>query len=204
MARSLSKTPLADRSITTSGASYLEELGVDQDHIMAKLPCCVIRSIQQVGPNIPSLHPLAAQLNADILQERVDQILRVVHSLELQSRLATSEHGHASVTPLNLLEPVIDAILLVPSMSDPSARMAILNSLSPTIRDTISRSTISRIDVLNTIRACQNYSDGLQQLVAAIRLIERDSTSMQNLDVVILALADADAVRYRLEGNQRP
>jgi hypothetical protein len=196
-------SPLWDRSITTTGRSYLQELGVDEALIKAELPGIVIRSIQQVGPSHPALQPLVSQVNADMIQERVDQVLSAVQTLTQQSQVATSgalpPGPGRSAARVDLLEPVIDAILLVPSMGDYSARMAILSSLSPRIRDAIPRSAIARVEILNTVRTCQNYSGGMQELVAAIRVIERDSESMKDLDAAVLALADNDLVKPYLE-----
>jgi hypothetical protein len=199
-------SPLWDRSATLTGQSRLQELGVDEALIRAELPGIVIRSIQQVGPSHPALQPLVSQLNADMIQEKVDQVLGVVQALAMQPRTAPPGQPFADpgryVPRVDLLEPVIDAILLVPSMADYSARMAILSSLSPRIRDAIPRSAIARVEILNTLRTCQNYSGGMRELVAAIRMIEGDSDSMRNLDNVILALADNDLVSVHL--NEKP
>jgi Effector-associated domain 2 len=192
-------SPLADPSITSTGRSRLDQLGVDGSRLIAEIPGTIIRSIQQVGPSYPVLQPLIAQLNADSVQERVDQILDMVQAQVLPSPGGPRE-GTLTGTGWNAcpaprrgaLDPMIDAILGVPSMGDYGARMAIINTLPPMIRDAIPRNAIARVDIMNTIQTCENYSGGLRELVSAIRTIERDSKAMANLDATILAL-DADA-----------
>ena len=195
-------SPLLDRTVGGDGRSDFDRLGVDGGWISAELPGIVIRSIQQVGPSYPSLQPLVSQLNADIIQEQagsiqeqIDEVLGAVEALALQSQLAPA--GRDS-TPApgraDLLQPVVDAILRLPSMGDYGARMMILTSLSPRIRDVIPRSSVARLDVINTVRTCRNYSGGLQELVAAIRVVERDSVPMRELDAAILALGGNESV----------
>jgi Effector-associated domain 2 len=189
--------PLADRNITPSGRSYFDELGVDGHRLIEDLPVAVLRSIQQVGPRYPALQPLVAQLNADSILERIDRILdafqeRVLHPAA--GTLPALNAGLASrpASTSSLIDPVIDAVLLVPSMADYGARMAIIGTLPPRIRDAIPRNAIARIDILNTIRTCENYTGGLRELIGAIRSIEGDSRAMAHLETVILALDDAE------------
>lgn len=199
-------SPLLDRTAAQDGRSYFDRLGMDGGRICADLPGIVIASIQEVGPGHPALLPLVSQLNADITQERIDEVLRAVQALMLPPSAAASAayprsgaRPRPGATPADLLEPVLDAILGVPSMGDYGARMTIISSLSPRVRDAIPRSPVARIDTLNTIRTCQNYSGGMQELVAAIRVIERDSEPMRDLDAAILALADDEAIGREFE-----
>jgi hypothetical protein len=198
-------SPLSERAGTSSGKSRLQELGVDEAFIRAELPNIVIRSIQQVGPSHAALLPLASQLNADLIQDKIDEVLDAVQALALQQHSASAAQPPAGAGPagratrVDLLAPVLKAILEVPSMGDYSARMAILTSLSPRIRDAIPRSAIARVEMMNTIRTCQNYAGGMQELVAAIRMIEGDSEPIRNLDDAILALADNELVSAHLK-----
>jgi Effector-associated domain 2 len=181
--------PLADPAVTSSGHSYFEELGIDGAQFQAALPDVLVRSIQQAAPGYPALQPLAAQLNADALMERVDQVLDAVQArLHPATGPAAAQAGSAE-----FLGPVIDAFLAIPSMSDYGTRMTIITMLSPRIRDAIPRSPVARIEILNTFRTCQNYAGGLRELVSTIRFIEGDSEPMKRLDAVILALGDTQA-----------
>jgi hypothetical protein len=196
--------PLADPDITTSGRSYLSEIGVDEAEVIADLPGIVIRSIQQVGATRVVLQPLVGQLNADIIQADTQRILNAVQSL-LQAQVESAlpppgtrpRHLH-----FELLEPVIDALQLVPSFSDYNARNSIISSLRLEVQGTISRSSIPRIDIVNTVRTCANYTGGLDELLSAIRVIEGDSNAMQHLDRTILSLTQNDLVRREIGGEQ--
>jgi len=190
---------LADPSITPLGRSYFEEIGVDGLRLREELPATIVRSIQHVSANYPSIRPLAAQLSTDSIQERVDQILNYIQAQALLPHPPPTGPPHQAASKPNrpvpglpnwpeLLQTVIDAVLDVPTMADLGSRTATINTLSPRIRDAIPRSPIARIEILNTIRTCQNYAGGLSELVAAIRLIERDSNAMDRLDQCILAL----------------
>lgn len=198
--------PLADASITTSGRSYLSEIGVDEARVLGDLPDIVIRSIQQVGASNPALQPLAAQLNADVIQADTRQILDAVQALLLRERTAPaapSPGGDRSRhLTVELLDPVIDAMKRVPAFSDYNARNAIINMLHPDIQGAISRSPIPAIEMVNTVKTCANYTGGLNELLAAIRIVEGDSEPMRELEQAIAALGRHDFVRRQIESGQ--
>jgi hypothetical protein len=178
--------PLTDPDPRRSGRSCLDELGVNSSGFREALPQVMLRAVQQAAPAHPALQPLAAQLNADATMERIDQVLDAVQQLQVRPPA-----GSTSTAIQDLVAPVIDAILDVPAMADYGSRVAILNALSPQIRDAIPRHPVARVEVLNIIRTCQNYPGGLRELVSAIRVIERDSTPMASLDAAVLALGQA-------------
>jgi hypothetical protein len=196
--------PLADAGISASGRSYLSEIGVDGDQVLADLPGIVIRSIQQVGASNPALQPLAAQLNADVIQADTRQILDAVQVLLTQARVAPalpepgSRPRHLDV---ELLDPLIDAMQLMPSFGDYNARNSIINALRPSIRGAIARSPIARIEILNTIQTAANYTGGLAELRSVLRTIEGDSDAMRHLDETIGALTQNDLLRRQLESG---
>jgi Effector-associated domain 2 len=200
--------PLFDRVGTLSGRSALQELGVDEDLVRAELPEIVVRSVQQVAPHHPTLAPLASQLNADEIQEKIGLILDAVEALGRQSRSPSpgrmTAHVMTRTWTVDLLTPVVDAMAMVPSMADRNTRNSIINSLSPGPRDAIYRSDITRVDILNTVRACENYSGALNELRTTIRLIEGGSEAMRSLDAAILTLEKNDLVRAHLKKKLSP
>jgi hypothetical protein len=190
--------PLADPDIAPTGRSYFEEIGVDGVALADQLPERIVRSIQQVAAWYPALHPLSAQINSDLILDRVDKILDAVqHRTTAPVQLGTvgisasNNPRPLSVNRLALMDSLITAILDVPSMSDRDSRRAIINILKPAIKDAIPQNPAARIEVLNTIRTCQNFSGGLRELVGAIRLIEGSSKAMANLDATILRIGES-------------
>jgi Effector-associated domain 2 len=195
--------PLADASITTSGRSYLDEVGVPDSVVLADLPDFVIRSIQQVGAGSPALQPLVGQLNADIVQDDTRQILAAVQALLLRAGdgpkpAAANSFRELTVT---LLDPIVDAMQRVPAIADHNARNTLISVLRPDIQGAVSRSTIGRLDILNLVRTCARYTGGLEELLTVVRIAEGDSEPMRHLEHTIHALTAHEAVRGELENG---
>jgi Effector-associated domain 2 len=193
--------PLADPSITPSGKSYFDELGVDGAAIVDQLPLKIVRSIQQAATRFPQLHALSTQINADLLLDRVNRILDAVQpsaarSLQQVPSGAPPRHqpSQSRTHQHDILRPLITAIRNVPSMADPNTRAAIISTLSPDLRDAIPRNQVSNVEILNTIRTCRNYPGGLRELVSAIRLIEGESRAMANLDATVLQIGETTGI----------
>jgi hypothetical protein len=195
--------PLADPSITPSGRSFLEEIGVDAERLRDDLAQVAIRCIEQVGPNFPALMPLVTQLNADGIVEleeavnaKVDSILAGIEQWRQAPPARHKPSAQPGGPPLNfpadVMDRLVDALMGIPSMSDRDAQNAIINGLPNPLRDSIPRSTIPRLQVYNIVRACPNFAHGLRDLVAAIRSIERNSLPMQRLDNTILEIGLLD------------
>lgn len=189
--------PLADPGLTHSGRSFLEEIGVDATLLRDDLAGVAIRSIEQVGPEFPALTPLVTQLNADGIVEmeeaiatKVDSILDAIEQLMQQPPASAAGADQLSRFPLDTISRIVNALLAIPSMYDTDARNVVLNMLPRGIRDSIPRSSLPRVQVYNIVRACPNHENGLRDLVRAIRLVEGDSLSMQDLDNLILEVGD--------------
>jgi hypothetical protein len=189
-------SPLADPEASTSGRSFLDEIDVDADWLGDELASVAIRSIEQVGAGFPGLAPLVAQLNADGLMEfgelissKVDCVLATIESRQQSTpseRLAGATPTHEFLP--DVIDQLADALLEIPSIADNEARDVILSMLPIQLRGAIRRSPVPRIHVYNMVQACSYREEGLQQLVRAIRSIERDSIPMNRLDDLILKI----------------
>lgn len=193
--------PLADASITPSGKSYFDELGIDGAAFADQLPLKIVRSIQQAATRFPQLHALSMQINSDLLLDRVNQILdavqpSVARSLQQVSSGAPPRHqpGLSRTHQHDILRPLISAVLQVPTMADRDTRAAIISTLSPDLRDAIPRNPVPRVEILNLIRTCRNYPGGLRELVSAIRLIEGGSRAMADLDAAVLLIGETTGI----------
>lgn len=191
-------SPLADPTLTDSGRSFLQEIGVDAVLLRDNLADVAIRSIEQVGPEFPALTPLVTQLNADGIVElseaiaaKVDDILLAIERLQPPEPAPVATAGPPPGFPVDTTDRIVNALLKIPSMYDTDARNVILNMLPAQIRDAIPRSPLPRVQVYNIVRTCPNYENGLRDLVRAIRSVEGDSLSMRELDALILTVGDA-------------
>jgi hypothetical protein len=195
--------PLADPSITPSGRSFLEEIGVDAGQLRDDLAQVAIRGIEQVGPRFPALTPLVTQLNADGIVElgeavgtKVDNILASIEQWKqappVRNRPSVRHEHQPFEFPADVTDRIADALLAIPSISDRDAQNVIISMLPNPLRDSIPRSTIPRIQVYNIVRTCPHFAHGLRDLIQAIRSIESDSLPMRQLDNTILQIGEAD------------
>jgi hypothetical protein len=191
--------PLADPAATPGGRSFFDEIGVDAARVRDDLADVVIRSVEQVGASSPALTPLVSQLNADAILDRVDAILGQMGAISHAqpalggprsrpgARTGKADAGAHSAT---VAQQLTDALLRVPAVADDDSRRVVLEMLPGDLRHAIPFSRYPRIHVLGMVNTSWNYEDGLQSLVRAVRLVEGDSLAMENLDAVILGLAD--------------
>lgn len=63
--------PLADSTVTGTGRSYLAEIGVSDQWLLADLPLTVLRAIQKAAVTMPEIQQFVAQLNHDELVETI-------------------------------------------------------------------------------------------------------------------------------------
>ena len=197
--------PLADPDITPSGNSFLEEIGVDAAWLRDELAQIAIGCIEQIGPNFRALTPLVVQLNADgILQfeeavdGKIDKILAEIEQWKQQTPQVRDRAGSNLAGPPGSLynfppdtvDRIADALLEIPSMSDSETRGAILNMLPNPLRDSIPRSQIPRLQIYHIVQTSPRYTNGLRDLIGAIRSVERDSLPMLELDNIILEIGE--------------
>jgi hypothetical protein len=202
--------PLSDASITPAGRSFLDEIGVDSAWLRDELVDVVIRSIEQVGPSLPALAPLLAQLNADAIIERVDYAIELIGAAHRRSseygsaRLRVSETANPDYLPLDWVERLTEAFLAAPSVADDNSRQTVLRLLPNDFRGGIPHSSYPRIHVVEMITAAANRSGGLKSLVRAVRILEGDSVAMKRLDDLILELdAERSAGAAQARGEVR-
>ena len=174
--------PLADRDLTGTGQSFLEEVGVDPVRLQAELPQAVIRAVEQVATGRPALAPLAAQLNADLLLAEVRSLRREQVAGPVQAEPPRSEPAHQQIFAL------VDALLAVESMADNGSRREVLRQLPAGLAGAIPHHAVPRVQALATVRTCLAYPGGLRQLLDAIRLLEQDSQAMAQLQAAAVRI----------------
>lgn len=189
--------PLADPSRTPYGRSFFQEIGIDHALIRDELSDVIIRSIEQVGPAFPALTPLLTQINADVVIEKVDEIIGMISIAQSRSSadaVETSSPRPAIDRPENRAAPSVDwtellteAFLKIPAIEHEDSREAVFDLLPDRLRHGIPRSRYARIQVVQMINTSAHYSMGLRDIVRAIRIVEGDSEPMRRLDELILS-----------------
>lgn len=194
--------PLSDPSMTPTGKSFFEEIGVDSAQIRDELTNVVIRSIEQVAPSFPALAGLVTQLNADAIIERVDAVVEMLGAVQrepdgraldrtLSGPAHVSRRLHLYDLSANWIEQLTDALLDVPAVANDESRQTVFDMLPDRFRHAIPRSRLPRVQVVQMIRTSANYSGGLRAMLRAIRIVEGDSDPMRRLDDLILSLNGA-------------
>jgi hypothetical protein len=192
-------SPLAE-PITPAGTSFFEEIDVDPAWVRDQLAEVVIRSVEQIGASTAALTPLVAQMNADAIIGKFDEVNAALSRLEARQQ-RQSAGGRAAGTEGRMgdepdLSPdelgrIVKALLNVPVIRDDSSRQQIINGLPDPIPNAVPRAALPGVQVLAMVRTCLNYSGGLRALVDLVRLLEGESLAMRKLDDVILGLAAA-------------
>lgn len=168
--------PLADRDLTGTGLSFLEEVGVDADVLNEQLPLAVIRAVEQVATFSPALAPLAAQLNADDLRAEV-------RALREQRQPQSTQSGHANATTDDFdIFRLVDALLAVEAFADEGGRRELFRLLPDQIAAAIPRNQVPRVQALSTLRTCLAYQNGLRKLLEIIQLLEPDSLATNRFE----------------------
>ena len=170
--------PLADPGLTGTGRSFFEEVGVDSARLRDDLPTAVIRAVEQVATSRPALAPLAAQLNADALLAEV-RGLRQDYGRRTPAAGKPEPRVRESQTQIFA---VVDALLTLEAIADEGARREVLRLLPAEISGAIPHHAVPRVQVLAIVRTCLSYEGGLRELLEAVRVVERDSVGMRELD----------------------
>jgi nucleoside phosphorylase len=74
---------------------------------------------------------------------------------------------------------LVTLLLDIPAVAQVDSRQSVIGHLPPTIRDSVRRHPITRVEVLNLIGTCFDYPGGLRSLVDAIGLVGGDSPALQ-------------------------
>lgn len=122
---------------------------------------------------------------------------------ELEAKIAEVERGlgpaarsvptapEGKQLPQEQIRQLTDLLVALPSMSNRSARDAVLQQLPGRITNAISRNDIARVDVYNIALTALNYERGLEQLVAAARFFDDGTRQMEALDAFVSRLGAA-------------
>ena len=80
---------------------------------------------------------------------------------------------------------LVNALLACRSFRDRRTRDSIVDEMSQEIRTGIRRSDVDRVDAINIVSRCMDFSDGIRTLVEMVRRYEGDSLSMRQVDSVV-------------------
>jgi len=78
-----------------------------------------------------------------------------------------------------------DALDALPCMADPSSREIVIGQLPSAIAGAIHRHNQRRMEVMEILRACLDYRDGVRQLLAVAQGLEGDSLPLRRLSAVV-------------------
>lgn len=180
--------PLADRDLTGTGRSFLEEVGIDPARLYDDLPQAVIRAVEQTATRRPALAPLATQLNLDLLLTEVRSLHREqVPATASAPPVPAGRPGPAASGPAGCgpaesgIFELVDALLAVEVIADEGSRREVLRQLPAGLAGAIPHHAVPRVQALAMVRTCLGYPGGLRQLLDGIRLIEQDSQAMARL-----------------------
>jgi hypothetical protein len=76
---------------------------------------------------------------------------------------------------------LVDGLLACPSMSNRDTRDTVVDALPSDIRSSIRRSTVDRVDVVNVVTRCLDFSEGIQQLINIVYRFEGESNPMRQV-----------------------
>jgi effector-associated domain 2 (EAD2)-containing protein len=91
---------------------------------------------------------------------------------------ASVDRSAAAAMPhddFDLATSLVDALLEVPSMADEVSRRAVLDRLPRPIGSAVRYHPRTRLHVFEMVRTCQDYENGIDHLLAALRTLEGDS-----------------------------
>ncbi len=136
--------------------------------------------------------PPESQLDMDIhMQNNYGQITGVnIGNLYIGQTQTVSSQGKSvndqAQINFKLKSELADALLACSSVNNRGSRDTIVNSLRDDIKNAIRRNNASRVDVMNIVGSCLDYSNGLKELIMIVRSFEGKSKGMQKVDEVIL------------------
>ena len=183
--------PLAEPAVVLGGRSFLDEIGVDAEQLRTDLAEVAIQCIKDTALSFSALRPLVSQLNSDGTVELEEAI-----AAKLDMILAGLEQWRQVPVPVyqfprDTLVRITNGLLAIPAVSDNDTRNAILNMLPESLRHSISRSPVPRVQVYSLVLTCSVHEHGMRDLIETIRLLDGGTLPMRDLDNLILELGVA-------------
>lgn len=86
------------------------------------------------------------------------------------------------------MRQLVEKFLACPIIGNRHSRDAVVKQLDDQILHAIARNAVDKVDVMNIVETCLNFSNGLQELVDAVGFFEGDSTPMQQLRAFVQSL----------------
>jgi hypothetical protein len=161
--------PLAEAEITGTGQSYFDQVGLDSNWALESFPHLFVQAIQRAATVRPSLAPLAAQLNADV-------VLAEVRALR-----AMGAHGPADTPTGKDVLALTSALEAVPALADEGGRISVIGQLRADISATVRHDARARLHLLNLVRTCDDHAGGVQELIDVLTFVEGDSLPMRRV-----------------------
>lgn len=76
---------------------------------------------------------------------------------------------------------LVEALLSCPTIKNRNRRNTVINRLPHEISNNITRDEADKFDVMNTVEACMNYSEGIKKLLETVSFFEGNSIPMRNV-----------------------
>ncbi len=83
---------------------------------------------------------------------------------------------------------LVDALLTVPSVRDEASRKLVLARMRREIADAVPHHQRTRLHVIELVRTCLDYDDGLGDLLRVLRELEGDSIPVRRSEEAMRAL----------------
>lgn len=87
---------------------------------------------------------------------------------------------------------LVDALLKCPSVGNRSQRDILVAELRDDIKNKVQLGHGERVDVANLVKTCLNYPNGIEELMAKVRIFEGRSLAMKDVDYLLLDIYDFD------------
>lgn len=85
---------------------------------------------------------------------------------------------------------LVDALLAVPSVRDEAGRRLVLSRMRREIADAVPHHQRARLHVIELVRTCLDYDDGLSDLLRVLQEIEGSSIPVRRSEEAIRSLAE--------------
>ncbi|MDX8031682.1 FxSxx-COOH system tetratricopeptide repeat protein [Lentzea sp. BCCO 10_0856] len=135
---------------------------------------------------------------------KIDQTTKL-NGTNLERRRNVAEHrrisalnprvfiSHSNLAPQQFDDTfgaVVDALLTVPSVRDETSRRLVLSRMRPEIAQAVPHHRRARLHVVELVRTCLNYDDGLRDLLRVLRELEGESIPVRRSEEAMHALTE--------------
>ena len=127
-------------------------------------------------------HPYAALTAAAYLRA----LLAECRPLTTDSH-STTDSATDGAEVVHGLTVILDTLSVLPQLSEEPARRVLIRQLPVFLRTAVPDNPSPRLHVLNIIQTCASFEDGMDHLLAALRVVIGPSPEMQRIEAVVRA-----------------